>query len=228
MGNSGVYINLAYREIHRLAEWDLAGGIGGLQTFFDISLIDGYNLPLGVTYITGPNVSLQDIPPNLTNPACVATAGLSLPPATSETPGNASNSSYPIPYQSTQSTGSYNTPKSYMPSLYSTEAKLVYLDAYSYAYDGLSSMFVLPTGGGWEGTFCAPGRSTNILKTFRAQLGVLSRAGHNATELQTDTANLTIIAEGGKENDGEKSKGERIGGASLTALVVVVAVAVLR
>ena len=51
--------------------------------------------------------------------------------------------------------------------------------------------------------------------------------GHNATALRTDAANLTIIAEGGKENSGEKSTGERMGGASLTALVVVVAVAVL-
>lgn len=264
-----------------LAEWDLAGGVASQQTFLDISLVDGYNLPLGVTYIPGPNISLQDIPPNLTSPACIATAGLLLPPALSGTLGNASNSSYPIPYESTMSsaqisswcpwdfqltppprpgygvfpypvdniarpvfdpclsacaktgaasdccTGSYNNPKSCKPSLYSDKAKLVCPDAYSYAYDDSSSTFILPTGGGWEVTFCPPGRSTNILKTFKAQLGALSQAGHNATALRTDAANLTIIAEGGKENSGEKSNGDRMGGASLTALVIVVAVAVL-
>jgi hypothetical protein len=123
-------------------------------------------------------------------------------------------------------TGSYNNAKSCKPSLYSRQAKLVCPDAYSYAYDDSSSTFILPTGGGWEVTFCPPGRSTNILRTFRQQLGALSQAGHNATALQTDAANLTIIAEGGKENSAEKSTGERMGGASLTALAVVVAVAV--
>ena len=124
-------------------------------------------------------------------------------------------------------TGSYNNPKSCKPSFYSNKAKLVCPDAYSYAYDDSSSTFILPTGGGWEVTFCPLGRSTNILKTFKAQLGALSQVGHNATALRTDAANLTIIAEGGKENSGEKSTGERMGGASLTALVIVVAVAVL-
>lgn len=259
----------------------MAGGVANQQTFFDISLVDGYNLPLGVTYIPGQNVSLQDIPPNLTNAACIATAGLLLPPSTSGTSGNASNSSYPIPYETTQSsadiakwcpwdmqlsppprpgygvfpypvdniprpifdpclsacaktqaasdccTGSYNDPKKCKPGLYSTNAKRVCPDAYSYAYDDSTSTFILPTGGGWQVTFCPPGRSTNILKTFRAQLGELSQAGHNATSLQTDAKNLTLIAEGGKENGAEKTKGERMGGASLTALVVVVAVAVL-
>lgn len=264
-----------------LAEWDLAGGDGNLQTFYDLSLVDGYNLPIGLIYIPGTNVSLQDIPPNFTNPACIATAGLLTSPTLSGTLGNASNSSYPIPYESTQTsaeiakwcpwdlqltppwkpgdgvypypddnivrpifdpclsactktgaasdccTGSYNNAQKCKPSLYSTSAKRVCPDAYSYAYDDATSTFALPSGGGWEVTFCPPGRSTNILKTFRPQLQALGELESNATEMQTDAANLTIIAEGGTENSGEKSTGERMGGASLAALVVVVAVAVL-
>ncbi len=35
--------------------------------------MDGYNLPLGLVYVAGGNTSF--IPPNLTNAACVATAG---------------------------------------------------------------------------------------------------------------------------------------------------------
>ena len=56
-----------------LAEFTLDGGDG--QTYYDISLVDGYNLPIAVVLIPHGNSSLQDIPPNLTNPSCVATVG---------------------------------------------------------------------------------------------------------------------------------------------------------
>jgi hypothetical protein len=36
-----------------LAEFDLRGGVNGEQTFYDLSLVDGYNLPIGLTYIPG-------------------------------------------------------------------------------------------------------------------------------------------------------------------------------
>ncbi|PQE21275.1 thaumatin family protein [Rutstroemia sp. NJR-2017a WRK4] len=83
-----------------LAEFDLAGN-GGSQTFYDISLVDGYNLPMGVIYIPGENPKLQAIPPNLVNAACIATAGYLAPPATTGTNGNASTDAYPIPLEST-------------------------------------------------------------------------------------------------------------------------------
>lgn len=40
------------------------------QTFYDISLVDGYNIPLGIIAIN------SDVPPNLTNPMCIGTASL--------------------------------------------------------------------------------------------------------------------------------------------------------
>jgi len=58
-----------------LFEVALAGGINGKQTYYDISLVDGYNLPMGITYIPGASPELQKIPPNLTNCACIATEG---------------------------------------------------------------------------------------------------------------------------------------------------------
>lgn len=236
---------------------------------------------MGLTYIPGSNASLQEIPPNLTSPACIATAGLLIPPAVSGILLNASNTSYPIPYESTQSsadvakwcpwdlqlhpperpghgifpypvdnivrpifapclsacaktntdsdccTGAFNDPRSCKPGLYSSKAKRVCPDAYSYAYDDSSSTFILPTGGGWEVTFCPPGRSTNILRTFGAQMQALSQAGHNVIQLQTDAANMTIIEEGGKESVGRRSKGKGMGGASLTALVLLVGAVML-
>lgn len=80
-----------------LAEFNLAGGGAGDQTFYDISLVDGYNLPLGIVYHPADNTTF--IPPNLVNPACIATAGfLSMP---NRTGLSYTNVTYPMPYQST-------------------------------------------------------------------------------------------------------------------------------
>ncbi len=84
-----------------LAEFNLEGGVGGRQTFYDISLVDGYNIPLGIVYL--PAVNTTFIPPSLTNAACIATAGWLADPATSGT--HYSNATYPIPYESDQTNG---------------------------------------------------------------------------------------------------------------------------
>jgi hypothetical protein len=266
-----------------LAEFDLAGGSGNTQTFYDISLVDGYNLPLQIVYIPGDDPALQDIPPNLTNPACIATAGWLAPPASSGLNGNASNSSYPIPWEPTQTdatvaswcpwdlqvtqptkpgdgvypypddniqrpifdpclsacaksnapsdccTGAYDSPQKCGPNIYSKAAKAVCPDAYSYAFDDQTSTFIIPSGGGWEVVFCPEGRSTNILNTFKPQLEELSQAGAASKAIKDACTNITIIEEAGKENAGERSKGETpgFGGRSLGALVMVVAWAVL-
>jgi len=81
-----------------LAEFNLIGGVDGKQTFYDISLVDGYNLPLGVVYIPAKNTTF--IPPNLTNCACIASSGYLGMPARS---GLAyTNDSYPMPYEAAQ------------------------------------------------------------------------------------------------------------------------------
>jgi hypothetical protein len=266
-----------------LVEWDLMGGSDNKQTFYDVSLVDGYNLPMGLVYIPGDNTDLQDIPPNLTNAACIATSGLLLDPSASGTSGDVSNSSYPIPYESTQTsaniagwcpwdlqvtqptkpgdgvypypddniqrpifdpclsacaktnspsdccTGKYNDPKVCKPNLYSSNAKAVCPDAYSFAFDDQTSTFIIPSGGGWKVTFCPAGRSTNILKTFGPQLEALGQSGKMTQGIKDAAMNLTIILEAGKENaaGGHVGGDPRLGGGSLGALVVVVAWAVL-
>lgn len=78
-----------------LAEFNLAGGVNGDQTFYDISLVDGYNIPIGINYIPAKNTTF--IPPNLTNCACVATPGWL---HTHNTTGTFyTNSSYPVPLE---------------------------------------------------------------------------------------------------------------------------------
>ena len=78
-----------------LAEFTLAGGIANRQTFYDISLVDGYNLPMAIHYIPARNTTF--IPPNLTNVVCIGTSGfLDDPTLSGET---YSNSSFPIPWE---------------------------------------------------------------------------------------------------------------------------------
>lgn len=255
-----------------LAEFDLAGGVSNAQTFYDISLVDGYNIPLGITYVPGDNAALEAIPPNLTNCACIGTMGFLSDPSPSGTEGGSTNSSFPIPYESTQTnemlmswcpwdlqvnqptkpgdgvypypddniqrpafdpclsacsktnspsdccTGSFDSPQNCKPNLYATAAKAVCPDAYSYAFDDQTSTFIIPSGGGWQVTFCPAGRSTNILKTFKAQLEALSSANGVTAEVLADAQNITIIQKG---EGGPGRRGEKYG--SWGALVVVVA-----
>ncbi len=265
-----------------LAEFDLAGGSTGKQVFYDISLVDGYNIPLQIIYIPGDDPTLQDIPPNFTNAACIATAGWLADPAASGLNGNATNSTYPLPWEPTQTnaevaswcpwdyqvtpptkpgdgvypypddsiqrpifdpclsacsktnspqdccTGAYDDRSKCAPNDYATAAKLVCPDAYSYPFDDDTSTFIIPTGGGWEVQFCPPGRSTNILATFKSQLEALSSALVVSKSILEDASNVTLINEGAKSS-GERNRGEPGGnmGVSLGALVVVLAWAVL-
>lgn len=234
---------------------------------------------MGLTYIPSNSTALQAIPPNLSNPACIATAGLLAAISDSGTEGNSTNSTYPIPYESTQTndtvadwcpwdlqltppdkpgdgvypypdsniqrpafdpcfsacaktnsdsdccTGSYDTSAACKPSLYSQMAKGVCPDAYSYAFDDTTSTFIIPNGGGWEVVFCPTGRSTNILKTFGAQLSELASTGVVSKEILEDAQNVTLIVQVANAHS-VRVGGERVAGGSLGALVVVVAWAV--
>jgi len=86
-----------------LAEFNLAGGIHHNQTFYDLSLVDGYNLPIGLTYLPGNDSLLQSIPRNLVSPSCIATEGL----LTTQTPYGVpsdftTNATFPLPYETSQ------------------------------------------------------------------------------------------------------------------------------
>ncbi|GKT96459.1 thaumatin family protein [Colletotrichum tofieldiae] len=85
-----------------LAEFNLAGGVSGRQTFYDISLVDGYNIPVGINYIPAENTSY--IPPNLTNCACIATTGFMAQRAASG--AVYTNSTYPVPWEPNESNDS--------------------------------------------------------------------------------------------------------------------------
>lgn len=81
-----------------LAEFNLAGGTNRQQTFYDISLVDGYNLPLGLVY--HPVANTSGIPPNIVNAACIGTAGYLNAPDRTGT--YYTNASFPLPYEQSQ------------------------------------------------------------------------------------------------------------------------------
>lgn len=56
-----------------LAEFTLHGS--DRQAFYDISLVDGYNLPMAIVVLTNGYGDLEDLEPNETNPSCVASIG---------------------------------------------------------------------------------------------------------------------------------------------------------
>ncbi|KAJ8116888.1 hypothetical protein OPT61_g1789 [Boeremia exigua] len=84
-----------------LAEFTLDAGDG--HTYYDISLVDGYNLPIAMVLQPLENVTLDDIPPNLTNPSCQGTSGLLEPQGYDPYPEHPSflrtNTSYPLPWE---------------------------------------------------------------------------------------------------------------------------------
>ena len=59
-----------------LAEFTLSSPMG--QTFYDISLVDGYNMPIAIISLYGQSKDprLRKIPPNLTNAICIGTVSL--------------------------------------------------------------------------------------------------------------------------------------------------------
>lgn len=82
-----------------LAEFTLATSSG--QTFYDISLVDGYNLPMAIVslYPESDNSSLEEIPPNLTNPICIASVSSLGTQGSTDDANSGTNDSFPIPLE---------------------------------------------------------------------------------------------------------------------------------
>ena len=256
-----------------LAEFTYASNTN--QAFYDISLVDGYNVPMGVVALPpadSSNSNLTDIPPNWTNPICIGSAGLLTAVSDTSDAELGTNSSYPIPLDESVTTsfvagwcpfplltqppqkpgdgiypypddniqrplfspclsacakwnldqycctGSHDTPDNCKPSYYSTQAKKVCPDAYSYAYDDQTSTFIIPQGLGFEVVICPKGRSSTILSVFGDQLSQLAQTGHVTRALDALAQNRTYIAE---KSEGVAMSAES--GKSVVALVVLLA-----
>lgn len=136
-----------------LAEITLDGH-GGLD-FYDVSLVDGYNLPMLFSPpagAAGPNCSATGCYVDL-NEACPSE--LRVTSASASGSGVACRSACEA-FREDQycCAGAYNTPATCKPSSYAAMFKNACPRAYSYAYDDTSSTFTCSSADSYTITFC--------------------------------------------------------------------------
>ncbi|XP_059669784.1 thaumatin-like protein 1b [Cornus florida] len=132
-----------------LAEFTL-NGHGG-QDFYDVSLVDGFNLPVAITPQPGKNCPATACPVDV-NAKCPR--GLSIKNADGR--GTIGCKSACLAFNTPEfcCSGNFATPQTCKPSKYAKLFKRSCPQAYSYAYDDTSSTFICGAGGGYDITFC--------------------------------------------------------------------------
>lgn len=60
------------------------------------------------------------------------------------------------------------------------------------AFDDQTSTFIIPSGGGFQVTFCPEGRSSNIIAVYKKQLTQLSQTGHVNEDLMADMQEIML------------------------------------
>ncbi|KAL5726597.1 Thaumatin-like protein 1 [Ranunculus cassubicifolius] len=133
-----------------LAEFTLNGN--GNQDFYDISLVDGFNLPLSVTPQGGGGSSCRQV-------SCQANVNAACPSELAvRGPGGSTIACKSACFAFNQPqyccTGQFNSPNACQPTNYSKIFKNACPQAYSYAYDDSTSTFTCSVGANYLITFC--------------------------------------------------------------------------
>ncbi|CAN6203677.1 unnamed protein product [Urochloa humidicola] len=134
-----------------LAEFTLGGGAGGATDFYDISNVDGFNVPIQILPYGGPA--------RCATATCGANINAACPPelvaraAGGETVGCRSACGA-FNTDAFCCRGAYGSPDTCRPSSYSEFFKAQCPQAYSYAYDDKSSTFTCASGGNYQILFC--------------------------------------------------------------------------
>ncbi|XP_040376534.1 pathogenesis-related thaumatin-like protein 3.5 [Oryza brachyantha] len=167
-----------------LAEFTLDGS-GGMD-FYDVSLVDGYNLPVLVTpegAAAGGNCNPTGCVADL-NAACPAELRVASPAAAAAGGGGVACKSACEAFGSAQycCSGEYGNPNTCRPSSYSQFFKSACPRAYSYAYDDATS------------TFTCAGTATTYTITFCPSTSSVKAAGPNPL------INGTTVNAGGNES----------------------------
>ncbi|PIA38652.1 hypothetical protein AQUCO_02700105v1 [Aquilegia coerulea] len=132
-----------------LAEFTLGGA--GDQDFYDVSLVDGYNLPLSIAPQGKPGCSLTSCPADI-NKICPPEMVVKGPGDTNVVACKSACEAFKDPKYCCAKP--YDTPDTCPPSAYSMMFKKSCPQAYSYAYDDKTSTFTCITGGDYLITFC--------------------------------------------------------------------------
>ncbi|XP_040381796.1 thaumatin-like protein 1 [Oryza brachyantha] len=140
-----------------LSEFTLRGGTGGATDYYDISNVDGFNVPVQVAPFDVPG----GVPgAGCGTAACAADIDASCPPelAARDAAGVAvvgcKSGCLAFDRDDLCCRGAYATPDRCGPSDYSRFFKQQCPQAYSYAYDDQSSTFTCSSGASYHITFC--------------------------------------------------------------------------
>ncbi|CAN8276711.1 unnamed protein product [Cochlearia groenlandica] len=127
-----------------LAEFTL--GSGGGDDFYDVSLVDGYNIPM-IVEVAGGSGQCETT-------GCVSDLNVQCPAELRFGEGDACRSACEA-FRSPEycCSGAYATPSTCRPSVYSEMFKAACPRSYSYAYDDATSTFTC-SGGDYTVTFC--------------------------------------------------------------------------
>lgn len=162
-----------------LAEFTL-NGAGGLD-FFDVSLVDGYNLPMMISPRGGTNGA-----GNCTSAGCAADLNNGCPLELKVVDGSegvackSACEAFGEPQYCCN--GAYATPDTCKPSSYSQFFKTACPTAYSYAYDDGTSTFTCAAAD-YDITFCpspSPSPSTSVKSSNPMAVDISSAASHSA------------------------------------------------
>ncbi|OEL32300.1 Thaumatin-like protein 1a [Dichanthelium oligosanthes] len=151
-----------------LAEFTLDGS-GGLD-FFDVSLVDGYNLPMVVTPTNTGSSSATAGTGKCAATGCAAELNAACPAglrvdATADGPVACRSACDAFGDAQYCCSGAYGSPSACRPSAYSEFFKSACPRAYSYAYDDATSTFTCAAGStDYTITFC-PGVPTSVKST---------------------------------------------------------------
>ncbi|KAL9395103.1 hypothetical protein Peur_014388 [Populus x canadensis] len=198
-----------------LAEFKL-DGYGGMD-YFDVSLVDGYNLPLLVVPQGGSGQ-------NCTSTGCVVDLNDSCPSelkVTSTEGESVACKSACEAFGSPQycCNGAYSTPDTCRPSTYSEIFKNACPRAYSYAYDDKTSTFTCASAD-YQITFC-PSPNTSQ-KASQGQ-----NTENTSTNSYTPLVNSTMVYEGAlNQNGASPSMNSKALGSHVIAGIVSLTVAI--
>lgn len=132
-----------------LAEFTLGGADD--KDFYDISLVDGYNLPVSVTPKGNSTCSSTSCSSDI-NKVCPSELSMNQPDDLNVIACRSACEAFKDPISCC--TKPYDTPTACPPTKYSTIFKKACPQAYSYAYDDKTSTFTCSMGGDYTITFC--------------------------------------------------------------------------
>ncbi|CAM0908768.1 unnamed protein product [Alopecurus aequalis] len=147
-----------------LAEFTLASAAAGSNDFYDVSLVDGYNVPVLVAPAAAARANGSSCVPT----GCPADLNASCPPELRVVAGAGAtvvacrSACEAFGTEEYCCSGAHGTPATCAPTAYSRFFKAACPLAYSYAYDDATSTFTCAgaaDGGGYDVVFC-PGASS--------------------------------------------------------------------